>query len=327
MAKTKRPSVVEEMTAAVIEMMEEGDLPPWSSGRLTRGLPQSNYLGVPYRGVNAVWTAVRASALGYESNVWITRNHMKKLGSFMRKGERGTRVAFYRSFYVDKTTGKRVSRQKANEVGKENLRTRFSFGYNWVWNLDQVGEERTREAEVERIPDGRARIVAEKYLAAGPKLLHSPAVEAPAYNAGLDLIKMPPAETMEGDDRYFSSLYHEIGHSTGHASRLNRSEWDGFGTHDYAVEELVAELFACSMCGLLDLTPPALQRNHAAYIAGWLRLLEDEPDILGKAATAAQEALDFTLKAAGMTLADFGGMSDADAETLKPLREDDGSTD
>ena len=318
----KKKSVVEIMTDEIIEMLESGDLPPWRKGRTELSIAngvQVNWQGRAYKGVNQLRLTMISLMRGYQSNVWITRNHMKRIGSFMRKGERGTSVVYVRVYWVD-ADGKRVPAKEAKE--RDDLTSRYSLGMNYVWNVSQVGKEREGGSGIERVPDGRMKEIAERYISdGGPRLDHTDAIESAYYQPMLDVIHTYPVESMESEARYFGTLFHEIGHSTGHVKRMNREGFENIGErrlHEVAAEELVAEMFSFFMRGLLGVIPPDIGANTGAYIKSWLRFLENDRAALGKAANLAQEAVEYVLGKSGLKVDDFSLMSESDAEFVAP---------
>ncbi|MDA2931531.1 zincin-like metallopeptidase domain-containing protein [Acidobacteria bacterium AH-259-O06] len=112
---------------------------------------------------------------------------------------------------------------------------------------------------------------------------------------------MPPAEVFTGDAEYYSTIFHELTHSTGHKSRLNRLDTDNlapFGSRDYSQEELVAEMGAAFLCGHCRIENRTID-NSAAYIQGWLRRLRNDKGLVIFAAAQAQKAADFILGKGG----------------------------
>ena len=108
---------------------------------------------------------------------------------------------------------------------------------------------------------------------------------------------MPNRERFENEAGYFATLFHELIHSTGHASRLNRptvTEAAGFGSNPYCREELVAEMGAAFLCGQAEIAERTIDRS-AAYIKGWLGKLQADPMLIVQAAAQAQKAADFIL--------------------------------
>ena len=117
------------------------------------------------------------------------------------------------------------------------------------------------------------------------------------YSPAFDEIRMPPRKAFPSAEGFYETLFHEAGHSTGHASRLNRKELvssDGFGGHLYSQEELTAELTAAFLCAEAGIDQLVLE-NQAAYLQSWLDKLRKEPEAFVKAAARAQKAADWIL--------------------------------
>jgi antirestriction protein ArdC len=117
------------------------------------------------------------------------------------------------------------------------------------------------------------------------------------YQPSTDSIRMPERESFDGAAKYYSTLFHEFTHSTGHESRLNRPgivETHFFGDDVYSKEELVAEMGAAMLCGIVGIENKTI-KNSAAYIQAWLSKLRDDKKLVVHAAAAAQKAADFIL--------------------------------
>jgi len=119
------------------------------------------------------------------------------------------------------------------------------------------------------------------------------------YVPSMDRVEMPFAEMFRTEQDYYSVLFHEMTHATGHESRLNRKgvagsdgAWSSFGSQSYAQEELVAEMGASFLCGQNGLVERIIE-NSAAYIQGWLERLKNDPKLVVQAAGKAQRATDF----------------------------------
>ena len=117
------------------------------------------------------------------------------------------------------------------------------------------------------------------------------------YSPSLDLVRMPSPERFTPREEYYSALYHEIAHSSGHASRLARkgiTDAVMHSGHEYSQEELVAEITSAFLCGHAGIAPATLD-NSAAYLAGWLSKLGDDQRLVVLAAAQAQRAADHIL--------------------------------
>jgi antirestriction protein ArdC len=118
-----------------------------------------------------------------------------------------------------------------------------------------------------------------------------------AYVPALDVVMMPPRQQFQSPHGYYSTMFHELGHSTGHASRLAReaiTNPDKFGSMDYGREELVAEMTAAFLCGATGILPATLD-NSAAYVANWIATIKVDRKAVVVAAGAAQKAADSIL--------------------------------
>ena len=108
---------------------------------------------------------------------------------------------------------------------------------------------------------------------------------------------MPAPNSFKSDEFYYSVLFHELTHSTGHKSRLDRegiTDLAAFGSHTYSREELIAEMGAAFLCGHCGIENQTID-NSAAYIASWRQKLGSDPKLIVQAAAQAQKAADFML--------------------------------
>jgi antirestriction protein ArdC len=106
---------------------------------------------------------------------------------------------------------------------------------------------------------------------------------------------MPKRHLFQSAEAYFSTLFHEMTHSTGHEKRLNRptlTDLCPFGSTNYSLEELVAEMGAAFLCGLTGVENNTID-NSAAYLKGWLGKLKNDTKLLIQAAANAQRAVDY----------------------------------
>ena len=118
-----------------------------------------------------------------------------------------------------------------------------------------------------------------------------------SYSKILDYVHMPERTCFDSGKEYYSTLFHELAHSTGHPARLNRSsltDLERFGDHDYSREELVAEMGAAFLCGITGIENKTIN-NSAAYLANWLEALKNDSRMVLVAAGQAQKAADLIL--------------------------------
>ena len=267
--------VYQKVTERIIEKLEQGEVPwhmPWSSE-----LPKNLVSGKTYRGINVFLLG----SMGYSSPHWLTFKQTDSLGGHVNKGEKSTMVVFWKMWERENTDGE-----------KESIPV---LRYFKVFNVDQVSlpaEEMPASPgknDIEPIPAARGIIGSWNQC---PQITHG---EPQAYyRPSTDVVNMPQPEVFKGAEEYYSTLFHELSHSTGHESRLNRpgiTELTGFGTRDYSKEELIAEMGAAFLCAVTGIEDRILD-NSAAYIQGWLKKLGSDPKLVVLAAAAAQRAAD-----------------------------------
>ena len=185
--------------------------------------------------------------------------------------------------------------QKDEETG-EKKEFPFLRYYN-VFHIDQcegITEKHTTEAT---FPDGAATLEAAQdiiydYLSReGVKLSHEEGDRA-FYRPSTDEVVLPIRKQFTSTAEYYSTVFHELTHSTGHAKRLNRlSKPSFFGTEDYSKEELVAEIGAATLVNHVGIETSASLRNNAAYIQNWLKVLRDDKRFIVSAAGKAEKAV------------------------------------
>jgi len=275
-------NVYEVITDRIIDRLEQGTVPwhqPWSAER-----PKNLVSKKEYRGINVFLLG----AGRYSQPYWLTFRQAKQLGGHVKKGEKSTPVVFWKWFdYVQE-----------GDDGEPETKQRPMLHYYRVFNVSQC--EGIDESKIPSLttrtfePIERAEEVVQG-MPQRPIIQH----ETPQafYRPSADVVNMPAAELFRSDEEYYSTLFHELTHSTGHESRLNRLDTDklaAFGSRDYSQEELVAEMgsaFLCGHCGIAE----RIIDNSAAYIQGWLRRLRNDKRLVVFAAAQAQKAADFVL--------------------------------
>jgi antirestriction protein ArdC len=115
------------------------------------------------------------------------------------------------------------------------------------------------------------------------------------YSPNSDSVGMPARSLFHSSEEYYCTLFHELAHSTGHAKRLHRDNFDNpvsFGSESYSKEELIAEMTAAMLCGITGIEQKTLE-NSAAYLKTWIARLKSDSRLLVSAASHAQKAADF----------------------------------
>lgn len=273
-----KSNIREEIAAAMVAALGKGIIPwrkPWTG---SMGRPRNANSQKPYRGGNAFYLGLLQGMMGYSTGQWLTFNGAKTLGGSIRKGEKGTQIFFWQFIKKeDKATGKETSFPYAKPY--------------YIWNLDQTEGCQLATKEVIR-PEPIA--AAEAIFRGMPKPPTMLVGEEAFYNPTRDAVTLPMASTFRNMESYYATMFHELAHSTGHASRLDRKLDGSFGSDPYSREELVAEMtasFLCGECGIFD----TVQENSEAYVQHWAAKLGSQPMLILEAAGAAQKAADYIL--------------------------------
>lgn len=276
-----KTTVAEIITNAIISKLEAGVCPwqkPWNGSDCA---PRNLVTGKLYRGINAFLL----SCTEFTSPYFLTFKQVLEKGGSVNKGATSLPVVFWSMIQAHD-----------GETGDE--KTIPFMRYYRVFSVEQtnlpIPQIDATPLEFNPIEEAE-RIV--KSMPGCPEIRHGKAKAY--YSPSLDYVNMPKPELFHSTAEYYSTLFHELSHSTGHASRVGRkgvTEATYFGSHEYSKEELIAEMSAAFLCGEIGLDAITLD-NSAAYINGWLRALKnkDNKNMVITAAGAAQKAFDYIL--------------------------------
>jgi antirestriction protein ArdC len=278
-ANTTRTGIYDQLTERIIALLENGTVPwrkPW---KVQTGLPRNLMTKKPYRGINVFLL----HAMSYESPCWLTFRQALELGGNVRKGEKACPVVFWKQLEVED--------KETHETEKIPM-----MRFYYVFKVAQCDGLKNIPAPVETLlsaPSKPEEIVA--LMPKRPEIKHG--MSKAFYSPGADMVAMPDRARFEKDAGYFATLFHELIHATGHASRLNRptlTELAGFGSNPYCKEELIAEMGAAFLCGQAGIEESTLE-NSAAYVQNWLQQLQNDKKLIVQAAAQTQKAADFIL--------------------------------
>jgi antirestriction protein ArdC len=231
------PTVSEIITESILKQLEQGVAPwrkPWSTS-----IPRNLISKKSYRGLNVFLLATQ----GYGSPYWVTLNHAKQLGAHVRQGQKSTPVSFWKFKEYAK---------ESPDTGETENKTSVLLRYYRVFNIEQCegltalhGDDRKSVNPIAGCESMANR------MSNGPKIeQHSRAF----YRSSEDVVGMPSRNCFESPEAYYTTLFHELTHSTGHSSRLNRFEENSadhqFGSESYSKEELIAEMGAMMLAGI-----------------------------------------------------------------------------
>ncbi|MED1205609.1 ArdC family protein [Heyndrickxia acidicola] len=266
-------NIYEMVTNQIIEKLEQGIIPwrkPWVNGGAVSWKTQK-----PYRGINTMLLM---------EGEYATFKQIKETGGEVKKGEKGNIVVFWKWI------------EKENESGKIEKIPFLRYYKVFEINSQCEGLESKKKAKTfEHDPIQKCEEIYKGYINS-PSYSFYP--QGAWYKPSEDHINVPPMKDFMKAEEFYSTLFHEMVHSTGHKGRLNRdgitSATAHFGSEDYSKEELVAEMGSSMLCGVAGIQQRTIE-NSAAYIKSWLRALEDDKTLLVKAGAQAQKATDYIL--------------------------------
>jgi len=282
--------IYQAVTDRILAMLDQGTV-PWRHpikhrGGAGDGFPKNLDSNRAYRGVNVFLLAVTSWMKGYESDYWLTYKQAQKRGGQVRRGEKSSLVVFWKQHNVkDKETG-------------EDKKVPVIRHYN-VFNAEQCEGIEAPDAIVPDDTEPFEPIDAAERIVTGYR--NAPVIEHGGgqafYRPADDKVRIAEPGRFESREAYYATLFHELTHSTGHKSRLDRglgSRLSVFGSADYSKEELVAEMGAAFLAAASAISPPTIEQS-AAYIDGWRKKLKGDKKLVVQASGAAQRAADLIL--------------------------------
>lgn len=295
MTKTTKIDLYETVTNKMIELLEKG-VSPWRCSWSQYGLARNYATGHIYTGINAFLMNLTPHPIPY----FMSFKQVKAQGGKIKKGASSEMVFFYTTYYKDEN-GQSISPDQYSvlcEAGGEPQRIAF-LKYYRVFNIEDVeGIEidipQVELKEHEKIERCEAIV---NNMPNAPEFIFEDANKA-YYNPIRDVINMPDMAQFETAEEYYSTLFHEMTHATGHETRLNRkgiAEINIFDTKQYSKEELIAEMGASFLSAHTGINTADVTENSAAYLEGWLKVLKSDKKLIFKAAAKAQKAADYIL--------------------------------
>ncbi|EHE2439632.1 DUF1738 domain-containing protein [Salmonella enterica] len=283
----------EEVAARIVEQLEQGTAPwqkPWQPGELR--LPYNPTTGKEYKGMNSMWLSMQ----GHADPRWMTYNQASAEGGQVRKGSKGTHIVYWKFSEERKQTDEQgrpvidpeTGKQKTINVQLERPRSFMAV----VFNASQIDGLPPLEARP-LMPEPERHARAEAILAnSGASIQHVPGDRA-YYRPSTDSITLPERNQFPAADAYYATALHEVGHWTGHPSRLDRDLSHPFGSEGYAREELRAEIASLMLGERLDIGHDPGQ--HAAYVGSWIKALKEDPKEIFRAAADAERIAGYVM--------------------------------
>ena len=277
----------------LIEQLKQGTAPwqkPWEPGEANSNMPFNPTTGNRYKGINAL----QLMSQGREDQRWMTYKQATAVDAQVRKGEKGTPIQYWKfseeQNKVD-SAGKPILDAKGEPVKETVKLERPRVFFATVFNAEQIDGLPAQQPRPEQTWNAVER--AEAILqASGATIRHGEADRA-FYRPGTDSIHLPDKSQFATADNYYATALHELGHWTGHSSRLDRDLVHPFGSEGYAKEELRAEISSMILGDELGIGHDPGQ--HAAYVGSWIKALEEDPLEIFRAAADAEKIHGYVL--------------------------------
>lgn len=267
--------IYEMVTNTIIEKLEEGTIPwnqPFENGTAVNWKTQK-----PYRGINAILLS---------GGEYATFKQIKESGGKVKKGEKSHLVVFWKLSKYKKED------EKTGEETVENVPLLRYYRVFKVGEQTEGIEPKQKRKNYEHNPIESAEKLINEYMGKPTITFKN---DGAYYQPFFDKVNVPPKSSFPKVHDFYSVLFHELVHSTGHPERLNRegiTNFDKFGSERYSKEELVAEIGASMLCGLAGIETKTID-NSASYIQSWLQALKNDKTMVVKSAQQAQKACDY----------------------------------
>lgn len=288
--------VLDPIIDGVIDALSNGIAPwakPWSAYDGGVSLPYNVISKKAYRGLNVLILGMTK----YTDPRWGTFAQWKSKGGTVRRGEKCTHVTFWKFLEVEKkgATGAVI-------LGQTDtipiVKTYAVFNAEQIEGIDPLAPPADYDPATAKVKaDAEGDRIATEYMTRENVPLSHIGGGA-WYQPSTDRVNVPPISTFVGTSEYYSTLFHELVHSTGHETRLKRPgicDKSGFGSDKYAFEELVAEMGASILLATAGLAQPAVTDNSIAYLANWAEKIRADRSLLLKSASASSKAVDLIL--------------------------------
>lgn len=285
--------IYEAVTARIIEQLEQGIIPwkkPWAG---MRDGAISYSTGKPYSLLNQIMLM--------KTGEYATFKQIEAAGGKVKKGAKAKMVVFWKLYRKEQTdaSGAVVCGDDGKPLEKVVPVLRYYNVFHVEDDCENIAPKWTKAAPCVVEPIETAEKVAADYLDREHLPLFHEKGNSAYYSPSRDEIHLPLVEQFLETAEYYSTAFHEMVHSTGHAKRLNRftgaAASASFGSEEYSKEELVAEIGAAAILHRIGIETPSSFKNSAAYIQSWLKALRDDKKMIVGAAGRADKAAAYIL--------------------------------
>ena len=302
--KSARKIVLEMRNELIDDMLYElrnkkNDTSPWRNGYVKMNFT-NNISGKDYKGINRFHLMRSARKHGFSDHRWITYNQMKAANEangeplyILEKGSKATKIEFHQ-WITPEEAKERMERQKAKGVEDEMIVKRED-GY-WVHKYYNVfnAQQFLRFPELEQLSEDVKNAMLDSALENSEAPIHYDQMDKNYYIPAKDEIHLVRKEYWEDKQKLYATALHEMAHSTGHSSRLNRPIENEFGTKEYALEELKADFASTILFQTYGLEQTEEQKkNSLAYLKHWYKILKEDPNQLVYAIKDAEKAVEY----------------------------------
>ena len=288
---SERDDVAQRVMDTILKLIEKTNLPPWRAGWDIglASVPINAISKKPYRGINP-WILLASSIIGgYKDPRWLTFRQTTTRGGLIRSGEKGTVIVFWKMWK------KKEEPDPDDPDEEEKVRFIPLMKEYIVYNADQTIGCSLPELNKGEMHNHDPIREAESIIQGMPKPPKIVFQGQPAYNVAIDSVTMPPIGAWDKPEDYYSTMFHELSHSTAHPKRLKRfSISPTIASSSYYQEEIVAEMGAAMLSAYAGISPTVVQEN-AAYIKHYVDLIKSQPNVVIRAGQQAQKAVDYVL--------------------------------
>lgn len=292
MAQNGQEKIYTMITERIMKELEQGII-PWQK-------PWSGCKGGAYNYKSGKTYCLMNQFILKHRDGYLTFNQCKAMGGKVKKGAKAEVVFEWivKSYQAKDGNGNPAVDDNGNPVLKKHISLTYDRVF-WIGDCENLPARKQGEEKEALEPIEAAEDIIFDYVKRSGVKYYSEASDRAYYSPTRDTVVVPDITQYEIVEEYYSTAFHELTHSTGHKSRLDRfgvgSGAAAFGSETYSKEELVAEIGAATLVNIAGIESEKSFRNSAAYIQNWLKRLQDDPKLIVSASARAEKAVDLIL--------------------------------